>query len=496
MKRYLPFIPFVLILNAFLLYSRSIPYSFVYDDIWRIVTNKSIQTLDNPSRFFVDRKTQASIPDLERDSYRPVVTLSFALDHFLFGLRPAGYRIENILIHGLNGVLVFLLAQSVLSLSAPAAVFSALLFLNHPVQTESVVWIVERTNVLGLFFLLLSLWAWVRSGEKKFQNWAWGTHVFLILSLLSREIAVVTPLFLFLIDYQLKREKKWRHYTLAMFEVIVFLIVRSNMLDQFSIAPVKGGDWMANVANVFSIVPLYGKVVFFPTELRITYSDLIPVVSFFQPMVILGCLLLGLFAASFIYSYRRDFRWSLAIAFILIFWLPGSNVVPLTTLFAERLLYPILMGFGWLGGLYYEKLKNKNLKKIYFGGVILFISALTWIHLPVWKNELKLWENAVQQAPEAWFAWACLGQEQQRIAGQLKVDSSERLDWYKKSEQSFEHALKNGPPVQNSGSIYYLLAKTKLLLGKSDEALSLSERAFELDSNLKLKWEKMLLQVK
>lgn len=181
----------LLLLCGILLYSRSIFYPFVYDDLWRVAQNKSIRSLEKPLKFFTDRTTQSSIPALHLDSYRPLVTLSFAFDYSLFQLNPAGYRLENIVIHGMNGVLIFFFSVSVLSFSLPAAFFSAFLFLSHPVQTESVVWIAERTNVLGLLFFLVSVHCWALFRKRGRLRFATGSHLFLVLSLLTREVALL-----------------------------------------------------------------------------------------------------------------------------------------------------------------------------------------------------------------------------------------------------------------------------------------------------------------
>jgi hypothetical protein len=186
------FFLFFLLAGA-ILYGRTLQYDFVYDDEWRIVHNPAICSLASPSRFFLDPTTQASAPGLQFDSHRPLVTLSFAMDYAIWGLRPAGWRMENIVFHAANATLTALLSILILGVSWPAALLSGLLFLVHPVQTESVVWVVERTNVMGLFFLLTALWCW----EKKKPVWS---AITLFLSLMTREIGVSFPLIVFAID--------------------------------------------------------------------------------------------------------------------------------------------------------------------------------------------------------------------------------------------------------------------------------------------------------
>ena len=76
-------------------------------------------------------------------NYAPLTIFSFLVEHTLWGLNPAGYHITNIILHAINGILVFLLVRR-LSESAFVGWMTAALFLVHPVQIESVVWISSR----------------------------------------------------------------------------------------------------------------------------------------------------------------------------------------------------------------------------------------------------------------------------------------------------------------------------------------------------------------
>ncbi len=464
---------------VFSLYGRSVPYPFVYDDLWRIVRNDSIRTLDHPGRFFSDPRTQSSNAELQRDNYRPIEMLSLAVDHSLFGMKPAWYRIENLLWHTLNGALVSLLAVELFALSTGAALLSGLLFAVHPVQVESVVWVVERTNVLGQFFLLLSLLFWVRFQRGARLAYAAGTHVCLGLSLLTREAAVVVPLALLAIDALNNQRKRWLHYGISAAIVGIFLAVRWSLIGQMSIAELKGGDWSANLSNVAQIWPLYWRLLFFPTHLRVTYSDIQLSTGVSSGPVLLGIFALTAYAIGLALAWRRAPRLALALVMVGIFWLPGSNLIPLTTLFAERLLYPVVAGFAWAGGLLYDRLASQELRRVYATGVLILLSFVTWIQIPVWQSERALWKNATQQAPTAWFAWACYGQDLQR--GGL----------YEESESALETALKNGPAKASAGSILYLLAKTRLRLGKFPEAESAAATAIRLQPELATPWKNL-----
>lgn len=487
----------VLAAGAFLLYARALRYPFVYDDLWRIVTNQSIRHIGNPLRFFTDPSTQSSLPDLHNDSFRPLTILGYAVDYSVFGLNPAGFRAGNVLFHALNGVLVFFLAMTLLALPPPAAFFSAALFIVHPVQTEAVVWIVERTNNLSLFFILCALSCWVLFQRDEKTPAAAGTHVFMILSLLTREIAVVLPGLILLIDMARGYKKRWGHYALAAGEVLAYMLVRSAMTGQVKISPYKGGTLASNLGNVARIWPLYWRVALWPAHLRATYSDIEPVTSILAGPAVLGWSALLLFGAAFVWSWRKAPRAAVALGTIFLFWLPGSNIIPLMTLFGERLLYPAMIGFCWLAGLLFEQVSSKKPARAAAVGLIVLLGGLTWRHLPVWSSELALWENAATVAPKAWFAWACYGNELHGAADRVaKTDPAAARPWYEKSENALEQALRNGPDPGSAARLLVLSAQDKHRLGKSAEAAELAKKGIALDPSLARPWEAFLRSAK
>ena len=102
-------------------------------------------------------------------NWHPLTWLSHALDCQLFKLNPAGHHYVNVLIHGSNAILLFLLLESATGLTWPSWMVAAL-FALHPVNVESVAWAAERKNVLSMLFFLLTLHAYgwyVRKGGVK-----------------------------------------------------------------------------------------------------------------------------------------------------------------------------------------------------------------------------------------------------------------------------------------------------------------------------------------
>lgn len=149
--------------------------------------------------------------------YVPLTWLSFALDHVVWGMNPAGYHLTNLLLHGASTVLFFAVARRLLGQGrafSPTAVrlgaaAAALFFSLHPLRVESVAWATERRDVLsGAWFLatvLLYLAAARATGARR--RWLLSASVgAYLLALASKSIVMTLPAVLVLLDvYPLRR---------------------------------------------------------------------------------------------------------------------------------------------------------------------------------------------------------------------------------------------------------------------------------------------------
>jgi len=133
-----------------LCYWPSLRAGFVWDDDKYVTANPMLAAPDGWRQIWFSTHTQSQ--------YFPLVYSTFRVERMLWGLRPFGYHLVNVLLHALNGGLVFLLLRR---LRLPGPWFAAALFALHPVQVESVAWVTELKNVESLIFYLLAVWAWL-----------------------------------------------------------------------------------------------------------------------------------------------------------------------------------------------------------------------------------------------------------------------------------------------------------------------------------------------
>jgi hypothetical protein len=142
----------VVALVTFGAYYNSLGNSFVYDDNPFVINNDAIRNLGSIPHMLFSREAYSAGGRF--NIYRPLATISFALDYHFWKLNPFGYHLTNALFHVFNAILLFILINLMFD-SAPMAFFGSLFFAVHPVQTEAVSWIAGRGNVMFMFFFLV-----------------------------------------------------------------------------------------------------------------------------------------------------------------------------------------------------------------------------------------------------------------------------------------------------------------------------------------------------
>ena len=178
------------------IYFSGINNSFTYlDDHVQVVENPYIKSLDANaikgifSTFFVGM-------------YQPVTTVFYAVTQSLFGLNSTAFHSLSLMIHIINGLLVFKLTHHFLK-AKQLSFLLALVFLVHPMQVESVAWISAFSNLLFSFFFLTAFWSYLSYRATKKNKYIVLCFVLFLLSCGSKSAAVVFPIILIAYDYYL-----------------------------------------------------------------------------------------------------------------------------------------------------------------------------------------------------------------------------------------------------------------------------------------------------
>jgi protein O-mannosyl-transferase len=139
-------------------------------------------------------------PAEEANPWHPLTTFSLMLDHRLYGLRPAGYHVTNVVLHIANALLLFLIFAR-MTHTVWRSAFVAALFALHPLHVESVAWAAERKDVLSTLFGMLAIGSYVLYAERpKIGRYA-GVCPLFALSLMAKTMLVTLPFVLLLFDF-------------------------------------------------------------------------------------------------------------------------------------------------------------------------------------------------------------------------------------------------------------------------------------------------------
>ncbi len=360
-------------------------------------------------------------------NYAPLHLISYMLDYEIWGLRACGFIFANILLHTFNGVLFYLVLIR-LSGEKVWIFLASLIFLLHPVQVESVVWISQRKTVLAMSFFLLSFYSYLLYKEEGHKS---GKRFYLLslftftLALLSKSVAVVLPLALLLFDicYQEKHDfkrllpDKIPYIVLAIIFGLLAIRSQSAQVQGAGITSYHGGSPYATFLTMLPVLIRYLMMVIWPGNLSAFYDPPIKTrvdlevawAAFFLALLCIGGWVL--------YRRRRDlFFWS---ALFFVGLLPVIQIVPLVTLMNDRYLYfPMLGAAAFLsaavirGVTWHELLSSKKYIPISIFGIIAIgaYSTATFNRIGIWQNSYTLWGDAVKKAPNIALTHDCFGE--------------------------------------------------------------------------------------
>ena len=394
---------------------------------------------DNPAIRSLDWRSVLDLFTLKKAStYQPVRMLSYAIDYHFWKLNPSGYRFTSLFLYFLTCVTVFFAARLLLGriLDRPPAsvnrmaLFAGLLFTAHPVHVESVTWLAARKEVLQGFFFFLSFYLFMRFEEGKEGRARWrflgGTLLTFLLAVLSKPSAVVLPA-IFLLYEMTRRESagasflKRRRLFLAAsvcISLVFISILLKVMAESEQIKAFYGGTLERNLILPFYLILYNIKLLAFTTA----YSPAYPITASFSLASPWTLTAIGLTLLLFFVSIRERKRQR--VLFFTFFWLvmtllPFLNLIPISTLLADRYVFIASFGYCLLVGFLLERLyqaRVRFLPDVVFKGValcffILLISGYAYLTIEqnrAWKNSFTLWSDAVRKYPGANLANAQL----------------------------------------------------------------------------------------
>ena len=403
----------LLVIATFIAYMQVLKYGFItsFDDTKYLTSNWNIKAgLTKESIVWAFSTSYAA-------NWHPLTWLSHMLDYELFGMKPFGHHLTSLIFHITNTVLLFgVLLKMTGALWRSALV--AVLFALHPLNVESVAWVAERKNVLSTFFLLLTLWAYVKYVDKKNAGNYLLVVLFLALGLMSKPMLVTLPFVLLLLDFwPLKRFSKVRPTRLILEKVPLFILIIGSCVATF-IAQRSGGAMRSSefsslyfrIANALVSYFEYLRNMLWPSGLSVFYPHPGAALPIWKPI---ACTILLVAITIWIVKGIRRAPY-LAVGW---FWYLGT-LVPVIGIvqvgeqaMADRYTYVPLIGIfialAWSLPEHIKPRKGKFLP-VLSGIVISLLIALTWIQVSHWKNSITLFKHAINVTDTKYLGVATL----------------------------------------------------------------------------------------
>ncbi len=406
-----------LALIGILAYGNHLQNTFQFDSVAYI---KNSLSLKNPESMLTLQFWMAGFFS------RGLLSITMALNAHLDELRPLGYHILNLALHIFNAILVFHIFKKALihfrnqnfGNNIAISFFAAAIFLVHPIQTESVIYIISRSEVLAATFYLL--------GFILFQIYL---DMHKRLSLLKKIILPLSILLLTVAGFSVKQ-------TLATFPLIIFLyyisvcpldspiikflinwkwplltavIIFLSLLlyklfsdETFLIGPSNPHEMVGRAKYMLSqpavVVFYYLRKILFPISLNVD-PDVEVVTHIFSFSFIVSMVVI----AFIVYFLWKQKAWRFYIFFLSWFFIilsPSSSIVTLHDLAAEHRVYLALPGIVFILSYgIFDILKNQISGVLILCGLTLFLGTLNIERNKVWKNELSLWQDTYKKSP-------------------------------------------------------------------------------------------------
>lgn len=400
------------------LYANTTNHPFIFDDVNNIIENKSIRITGLGFNDLLDVGLSKQV------TARPVSYISFALNNFYHKADPSGYHLVNIAIHIITGVLLHIFVGLTLGIAAPEKIkssipsisfFTAFIWLVHPVQVQSVTYIVQRMNSMAAMFYLLSIVLYVKGRQVNSNRNKWlffgGSVVAGGLSLGSKEIALTLPAFILLYEwFFLQRlEPSWaRRFFLwavpiAIFIMVFTLLYFGGLPFEAIMDGYKGRSFTMSqrVLTEFRVIIHYLSLLFFPHPSRLTLLYDFPVsTSLTTPFSTLLSFIL-LTGMSLLAICRAPRQPLLSFCFI---WFLGnlcmeSSVIALEPVYEHRNYLPSMLISLMFVLMVHKILSRRWLQISLLCFVIIMFSIWTHERNGVWADKITFWSDGVKKAP-------------------------------------------------------------------------------------------------
>ncbi len=427
---------------------------------------------------------------------------TFGVNASIHGMDPFGFHLVNLAFHLMNAILIFLVTGESLAWfrwegsageQLTVCLFTALLFTLHPIQTESVVYVISRSELVAGWLYLLGFYLFQRQLARATRPGLlqWGSILLLTGAILVIGYSVkptiatlpaVMALYFFLgkqpPDPALTALRRHAWWLAGAFLILVAALIAKLVGDPYFLAGTPAAVEQVGRKTYFLtqpwvVVSYYLKLLFFPFNLNID-PEIAPVASWLSPRfwASLLVLVLSLVTAR---KFARTQIWFFCLCWFFLVLAPSSSFVTLLDMAAEHRVYLAAYGiFLCIGlGLVHATrrvVKDAGKRRTLFltcTAILLVIcGGLTVQRNTVWSDELVLWHDALEKSPNKVRALVNLGR-----AYTLRNETDRAIEYYERSLQQNGHYFQT----------YYNVAVLYLEKGDVDRAFEHFKIAARID---------------
>ncbi len=489
-------IPIVAILAVgFLAYFPSLGGSFVWDDEAIFQENQMVRSWANAPKIFT-QEISAGFETRQRSNfYRPIQKLTYFFDYSIWKSNPLGYHLTSVLLHVLAALCLFRFVQILLKDSA-VALWSALLFVAHPVHTEAVAYVSGRADLLAAMFMLLGLIFYLKNKN------LW-VAVFFALALLSKEYAMIFPVLVLFIGWFFRKKLSIVKMLPCAVVLGLYFLVRWQVTGFAPVElPVETTFWQ-RLPGFFAGVWESVRVLVWPLGLHMEYG--FRIFEWTDARVMAGAGIVVAAIGAIFADQIRARTWSGGLLWFFLALLPQSNLFPLNAWFAEHWLYVPSMGIFILAAKYLLKWKPVLI------GLVSVLTLLTFRQCGYWNNPETFYLKTIQHNPDSARLYNNLGNLYMRQGDLEKAvlqftkgiamspgsatiyhnlgHAYEKMAHYADAESVFKKALELDPGYteihQDLGLVYARWGTEFCQQGRYREGIELFEKSITLDPNLK-----------
>ena len=485
----------LIVLAAAAAYSNSFTGPFIFDDDYWIVGNSSIRYLSSIGEVLFPHNAG-------RVGGRPVIALTVAVNYALGGMNVWGYHAVNFAIHVLAALALLGVVRRTLTLpclrerfgpaALPLAVAVTLLWMLHPLQTQAVTYIIQRTEALvGLFYLLV-LYCVIRGATSTRSTrgstlWYAAATLSCVLGMATKEVMATAPAIVLLYDRTFLagsfREVWRRRYGLylalaATWGVVAALLVSTGFHGGTTGLETRGFTPWTYLLTQPSVIVHYLRLAFWPAGLCLDYNW--PPVESVGESAVPGILIVGLLGLTAWALVKRP-AWGFLGAWFFVILAPTSSFVPVQDAAFDHRMYLSLAAIvagavlgAWAAGrqLVRRGMISSSALRVASGSLAMLLAValgiLTFQRNVNYQSKIAIWEDTIAKQPENSRAYDCLA---------LALADSGRLD---EAIANYRKALQLNPDFVEAHNNFGIALEDR---GRGDEAIAQYQKALELRPN-------------